>query len=265
MGQLLFELKMMLLGAWYAFVVSAHLATGALMTVAVTLIGLGFLLRLLFRRLGNLVIIVGIVAFFLLPRLSGLLGIFPYGMDDAGKVAALGSKLKFQGVLSPDDIQAYGGKPSIFMSAPAASSGHAYISLNKLGHSPLTPKQLTGKIASDLNAVFPIYAKGRDGNAVKAGNEFNLGIIRRNPVLSSAQYGHYFSLTTEPGHFLIGTANHGIARDSSGNLWLFQYGVGASKEKAWEQLWNYPLAERMWNEMAARTSAAFSQDLLGTR
>ena len=79
----------------------------------------------------------------------------------------------------------------------------------------------------------------------------------------------YFLLKTQPKHLLKGIARHGIVRDHSGDLWLFQYGTGIGTAKASEegdtpessvdQLLAYPAARAMWSRMAERIRSKFAE------
>jgi hypothetical protein len=113
-------------------------------------------------------------------------------------------------------------------------------------------------VAEDLDAVFPIPAPGQRGPRVFAGNTFILGRLPKfgnNPVHSSDLNVHYFSLVTEPGHWLEGTAHHGVAADDAGGLWLFQYGWGPAEEPIFLQLLTYRLADKMWERMGQNVAA----------
>ncbi len=131
-----------------------------------------------------------------------------------------------------------------------AARGHRYLSLNTLGISNLSPTQVADLVKANLGAVFPGGAVGSNGPTVTLGNIFSLGTMRfRVKVVAIDAWS--FTLKTEPWHILIGTARHGILKDSTSDIWLMQEGVGEPNvEGPMTFTLNYMIAPGMWREMA---------------
>lgn len=145
----------------------------------------------------------------------------------------------------------------IFVSAPASSTGHSYLSFNSLGKSSLTPAQVMNAIKADPSSAFPYFnADGECGQRVRKGNEYSLNINVagfkpiENPVQVTDVGSYHFTFSTLPNHTLEGSATHGVFKDGTGELWLFQVGKGVANEATWKQELNYGVAEKMWSQMA---------------
>lgn len=161
----------------------------------------------------------------------------------------------------------------IFLSDPPSADGHYYLSLNSLGFSDLSPEQVMTEIKADPDSVFPYFTVAeRNTKAIKLGNIYDLdlveaiganankqipivGSVANNPVEVTDVGPNHFIFTVLPGHFLEGSAAHGILKDSTGELWLFQEGRGVAGERERLQQLNYWIAEAMWARMAASTNS----------
>ncbi|AYQ33976.1 hypothetical protein DTQ70_18250 [Runella sp. SP2] len=145
----------------------------------------------------------------------------------------------------------------IFIAAPVSGEGHNYLSFNSLGKSQFTPKQVINAIKTDPNDAFPYFrADGECSQKIKKGNVFSLNValegyrVIENPVQVTVVNKYSFTFSTLPGHTLQGSATHGICKDSSGELWLFQVGTGVLGEAELKQKLNYTIAKKMWSQMA---------------
>jgi hypothetical protein len=165
-----------------------------------------------------------------------------------------------------------GERNNFYYEKQPSTDGHHYLILNSLGMSDLSPKQIMGFIMQDPNSVFPYFeAKSRDGQqAIKMRKTFDLKLSADLPLSDSATLGDvppttllsnavdvtavnnsFFTFTTRgEEHFLCGSATHGIFKDSAGELWLFQEGIGVTGEATAKQILNYSLAKLMWLQMA---------------
>lgn len=132
---------------------------------------------------------------------------------------------------------------------------HHYLAINYLGKSFLDPATIMSAIKHDPNRVFPFFdAVGKNGQTIKIGNEFSLEIaISTNPVSVTDVGEYFFTFSTFPEHTLKGSATHGIFKDSKGELWMFQEGIGPS-ECLCKRLLNYFAANLMWKVMAAHVN-----------
>ena len=279
MGQFLFEFVVV---PWHIFIAIPSLLVSLLMNwlanmagtialFAVTIIGFAMItrgaLRLvsrpIFGCLSRLIIPLAIMLF--------LLSFFyVYGRDPQTRVTALGNRLINNADVPGSLKEQYGGKESIFLSAPVSADRHHYLALN-LVHCPgTTPYDLKAGVSRDLNRVFPLSSLGHDDNVVRKGAVIVLGRTG-NPVTVVAVNDHCFVLRAEPGHFLQGTATHGFVRDGSGDLWLFQYGEGPNpaldklREPAYKQLLNYRLADVMWARMATNVTNCFGTHVVHSK
>jgi hypothetical protein len=251
LDKIAFELSVILLGAsstvraWLA-VETAGIAP-AVMALAIISIGLGCMLRWL-RFLSNVLIAVGTVSFFGAALLPSQLVRFNYGHHAAGDVAGLAAVVMSGGTLS----DTWSTSPHAFVSAPVSRQGHRYVSLNSLGAIGVDQTRVVQSLVDDLDSGFPLTVTGPLGTRVVPGNQLTLGSIVTNDVTTVALAPGRFSLRTQPDHFLMGTAHHGVVADRQGGLWLFQYGEGLPGEPAYKQLVNYALADVMWAKMAER-------------
>lgn len=173
----------------------------------------------------------------------------------------------------PDSIRAtIENDDHIFLSDAPSAGGHRYLSLNSLGFSDLTPEQVMTAIKADPDGVFPYFTVDeRNTKEIELGNIYDLdlvpvigadanksipivGSVGSNPVEVTTVGSNYFIFTVLPGHFLEGSAAHGVVRDSTGELWLFQEGRGVPNENEKLQIANYAIAEHMWKRMATKTN-----------
>ena len=145
------------------------------------------------------------------------------------------------------------------------AKGHHYLILNSLGKSNLSPEQVMDLIKANIKQVFPVSEViGRNGiTTVKPRAVFDL--ISRDDIPSDIQ-GLYlevansvevtaispisFTFSVLPGHILKGYVTHGVLKDKSGELWLFQEGRGVANEYKIKQSVNYEIADYMWRNMA---------------
>lgn len=145
----------------------------------------------------------------------------------------------------------------IFVASPPSQTGHSYLSFNSLGKSPLTPAQVMNAIKADPGRAFPFFnADGECGSRVRRGNTYSLNISVagyrpiENPVRVTGLGSYHFTFSTLPGHTLQGSATHGVFKDRTGELWLFQVGKGVFNEDTLKQKFNCEVAEKMWSQMA---------------
>ena len=145
----------------------------------------------------------------------------------------------------------------IFLASPASQTGHSYLSFNSLGKSPLTPGQVMGAIKADPSRAFPYFDVDSEcGPRIRKGKTYSLNLnldghtVLENPVQVTDVGSYHFTFTTLPGHTLQGSATHGVFKDKTGELWLFQVGNGVPNEDPLKQKFNYEVAEKMWSRMA---------------
>jgi hypothetical protein len=106
----------------------------------------------------------------------------------------------------------------------------------------------------EFEDLFPIGgAKGKNGRVVQAGNVFSLTLPGQAigvdvKVMEVKDFS--FVLQTTNRHLLEGTATHGLFQDSTGEVWMFQEGLGNDKEGPIRQLLNNGLGPFMWRKMA---------------
>jgi hypothetical protein len=264
--QFLFEIAMAWRGAFLlpqvALQAEGSSLISAWLTLWVTFIGLSLLLmvlpflRWIAKRILFLCIcmfIIGVLAMDWMKSIS-----LPVGMDNPETVRNLASQLISSEKLPYSLAQRFDRPGAIFISAPISPAGHSHVSLNRIGCASISASEAAKNLSKNLESLFPIVARGQRGREVFHGNQFMLGILPItgwNPVTSSGLRNNYFTLTTEPAHWLQGTAKHGIVEDSTGSLWLFQVGEGVSGEAGWKQLLNHALAKEMWHQMGQNVSA----------
>lgn len=169
--------------------------------------------------------------------------------------------LQGQGRLTFSVRKEFGDSDNLFgAKAPNTAEGHRYFSLNSLGRSGLSPAQVMGAIMKDLNSVFPMEARDMCGMGVEVGNRFNLHIeykgheFRPNYVEVTDKTPYYFTVATLPdNHTFKGELTHGIFRDSTGELWMFQDGMGVSgQESVGQIIANDAAAFVLWKIMAGK-------------
>lgn len=149
-------------------------------------------------------------------------------------------------------------KNQFWLEEPASmKTGHRYLSFNSLGKSSLTAEQVMNVIKADPNRVFPYFdAVGDCGQKVKKGNIFTLILTQFFGDKDEARVEvtdvgtHHFTFTALPHHQLQGSATHGVFKDGSGELWLYQVGKGVVNETIPKQDINYIIAKFMWSHMA---------------
>ena len=278
-----FEVTMAVTGG-IAFVEAFIVATlgsiaEIILVLSIMAIGLGILTQSASKEMGMKIIgygiggiVVGIV--FMMPAQC-----FPYGHDPQTNIVRYAGELEGSSLVSYDIAQHFQGRTSIFLSAPVSANGHCYLALNRLGCTSLTPEELTAQTEQNLGAVFPINVHGANNTAVVNGETLWLGVLPLtgdNPVRCEvdSQNAHEFKLIAEEGHLLEGTACHGFVQDTTGSIWLFQYGYGPkpvpgmpsqpagtparTSETAVSQLANYPIAKKMWEHMAENAIIHFN-------
>jgi hypothetical protein len=146
----------------------------------------------------------------------------------------------------------------MFLMKTPDRNGHHYITFNYLGHN-LNLEQIWSRVTQTPDIFLPFnQVQGLGGRAITVGNQYDLimgGAPHAPPHVSSVVVTnvtpHYFTFGTLIGrHWLRGTATHGIVKDRTGAVWLFQEGVGVSREpRAW-QFTNYVLADNLWKMMS---------------
>lgn len=143
-------------------------------------------------------------------------------------------------------------RDSVFRSKLSGVNGHHYWSLTSLGRSAKPPEQIMRVIMQDPDKVFTAFAAhGEHGQRVTMGNVYHLtNDFGDNPVQVTNTTPYYFTLTTLPGHMLQGSATHGIFRDSTGELWMFQEGVGVPGEPITKRYITAQIAHLIWRDMA---------------
>jgi hypothetical protein len=61
-----------------------------------------------------------------------------------------------------------------------------------------------------------------------------------------------FKFTAKPHHHLQGSVVHGVFRDKSGEVWLFEEGTGVPAEAGWRKEVNAWIAWELWPQMGKR-------------
>lgn len=140
-----------------------------------------------------------------------------------------------------------GGNTSYSHSDPKLA-GHEYLALNYIGKTDLSASQVSTLLDQNFGTVFP-YGGAHNSlqadtdpllrdNAIVAGRRFNLMIpkvldfdplrvsVGGPPVVVTEVGETHFALETQFWHPLQGTATHGIVKDASGEVWMYQYGHG---------------------------------------
>ncbi|HEV2860834.1 MAG TPA: hypothetical protein VGX48_07510 [Pyrinomonadaceae bacterium] len=143
---------------------------------------------------------------------------------------------------------------TMFLMKTPDGNGHHYLAFNYLGHN-LSPEQIWGRVTQAPDLFFPVTGvRARNGRAIAVGNEYDLLVGGANrlaqpfefPVVVTAATPYTFTFTTKDGHWLRGSATHGVVRDATGAVWLFQEGVGVRNEPEELQVMNYAAADSMW-------------------
>ncbi|MEN3334884.1 MAG: hypothetical protein V7641_4249 [Blastocatellia bacterium] len=156
---------------------------------------------------------------------------------------------------APSVREQYGDQDSFFSAREPSEYGHNYESLNSLGKSRLSEEQAFEAVfGRGLDPVMPLVsAIGTSGQSITVGNRYNLRFAEYDmPVEVVAKTKTSFTLKTLDGHPLAGTITHGIFKDRSGELWLYQRGNGVLGEPKPLQRANYLAARGMWPDMAAK-------------
>ena len=112
------------------------------------------------------------------------------------------------------------------------------------------------KVKENLNLVFPGGAVGGVGNRVVLNTVFKLTAFQFQ-VEVEATDAWSFTLRTKFYHPLSGSARHGVLKDSNGELWLMQEGLGEYLEFPPRILVNYTKAKSMWIEMAQNIKSLY--------
>ena len=161
--------------------------------------------------------------------------------------------------------QAYGNADNVW-SEGSVYGGHNYLSLNSLGYSNLSTEQVAQTMRDNFTRVFPLGATNLNGGTgVAVGDQFALNsnvFGNLGPrVTAVAESPYDVTLRTQEWHPLQGDLIHGVMRDSTGELWMYQQGhnpnAGESPIRAWA---NYEGARPMWEDMASNM-----RGLLGNR
>jgi hypothetical protein len=127
-------------------------------------------------------------------------------------------------------------------------NGHHYWSFTSLGRSTKSPEQIMRIIMQNPDAAFRlVYVRGENGQRVTLNNSYHLtNIAGDNQVDVMRISPYFFTLTARREHYLQGSATHGIVRDKTGELWLFQEGIGVPGEPMTRQYFNIWIASFMW-------------------
>lgn len=139
----------------------------------------------------------------------------------------------------------------IFKVLPDTSNGHHYLALTRLGRSAKTPAQIMAIIMQDPDKVSPWFAaKGENGQRITMNNIYHLvNAVGDNRVEVTRVTPYFFTFTALPGHLLQGSATHGVFRDKTGELYLFQEGIGVPGESSAKGYLNNWIASFMWRDM----------------
>ena len=167
--------------------------------------------------------------------------------------------LAYNGRLPVSIRRLFGNRSSIgfLIQKPNKATGHHYVTLNSIGKLNFTTDQVMALIAQNPSRVFPFLdALGTNGQKLSVGNTYYLtGTIFgfevvKNPVKVTSVNRYTFTFTTQPGHKLQGSATHGLFIDATGEMWLFQEGVGVAGEDESLQEFTYGAANVMWGKMS---------------
>ena len=148
---------------------------------------------------------------------------------------------------------AHGDEDHFWFQGPA-TGGHTYLAINSIGRTGVSAKQAMTILKKNIQAMFPLGAKGLDGPNIEKGHRFT--VTRSQPLPSNVivpinPTDYQFVFQTIPHqHILQGTVTFGIFQDKCGELWLFQQGRGPAGELAAQALLNYPTARGLWIGMA---------------
>ena len=145
------------------------------------------------------------------------------------------------------------------------ANGHRYLAVNYLGNN-IDIDAAWKIVTSRLSDVFPVSRVAGSDQPIAMGNQYNLimggprsPVTQVYPVKVTAVSQYTFTLTAGEGHQLQGSATHGIFKDNTGAVWLFQEGVGVQNEPAWLQDFNYGIADVMWARMARNVRSRLNQ------
>lgn len=160
-----------------------------------------------------------------------------------------------------DDLSHFANRLSmstLFLMKTPDQNGHQYITFNYLGHnlSPAQMQAIWSQVLQVPDIVLPVSrVRVLKGRAITVGNEYDLIVGTHapeivNPVVVTSVSPYTFTFNTKPGHFLQGSATHGIVKDKLGAVWLYQEGVGVRNEPIQKQMMNYAIADSMWAIMS---------------
>ena len=151
--------------------------------------------------------------------------------------------------------------------------GHFYLAINPVAHDNTSLQSAMNLLVNRIYEIFPggavdlkLKATPADtkilSNRIYELTNLNGFLVSRhlmqticnvnsNPQVQAVNVRPYhFTLQTMPGHCFVGTATHGIFKDSCGDLYLFQQGRGTSVEDRVHANLNLLMAKPMWLWMA---------------
>jgi hypothetical protein len=149
-----------------------------------------------------------------------------------------------------------GNRDTIFENG-SNGSGHHYWVFSSLGRSTaMSPAQITAAIKQNLAFIFPLLPTDDEGQPIrslKLNETIHLGtVVGDNEVEVTEMTPFTFKFTAKSNHSLQGSAVHGVFRDKSGELWLFQEGTGVPTERGWRKGVNAWIAWELWPQMGER-------------
>jgi hypothetical protein len=145
----------------------------------------------------------------------------------------------------------------VFLSQ-ATSNGHNYIRFSPLVKVGMSVEALNTFLRQSFVSVFPYGTVLINGQPsvlpIKQNDRLTLRVIgTKNDVTVSYISDYLFTLTAaDVNHRFSGTATHGIVMDSTGELWLFEEGIGNSSNTSYmREVGNNLAGIHMWDRLAA--------------
>jgi hypothetical protein len=150
----------------------------------------------------------------------------------------------------------YEGNRDTFFVNGSNGSGHHYWVFSSLGrNTAMSPAQIMFVIQQHLNFIFPLSPTDDNGQPVWAltlNQTVHLAAGGDNEVEVTEMTPYTFKFTAKPNHWLQGSAVHGVFRDKSGEVWLFQEGTGVPAEGRIKRNINAWIAWELWPQMGQR-------------
>jgi len=175
------------------------------------------------------------------------------------------NQVEASGGQCPESIrQKIGDKNSYWQQSPTGPQGHWYLTLNSLGETDISAEQTIDLLKRYFTLVFPdggaraFTPRGWDPRQWDLKQEIARGrwfwLTQFHAPVEVTEVGNFsWTLKSHLWHPFAGTAVHGVCKDSSGELWMFQEGFGVPDEYRAQQWFNYIKASKMWRDMAAKT------------